>query len=255
MIDFSIPVSPPPVVTDIVLIYSGGDTPHVFTGAEIEAQPASCRLPCWVRSNPVNAVQAGSDAALFVAWLNEFKVPRGVSVVLDLETAVNAEYVDAFNLALRTAGYKVIKYGSLDYIFRNPKTDGGTFVADPTGIDHMVNEGDCVATQWKFAGSYDLSTVLGTVPLWEKPAFATPVPKSSIDLTISWPAIEGAIEYHYQVVNRNTSRVISDGHTNKTFIDLLELSPNVNFEYRVAVDATNELRASHWSDWVTVTYQ
>lgn len=98
---------------------------------------------------------------------------------LDLETAVAAGYVDTFNQLLLAAGWRTLKYGSKDFIFRNPQTSGGTFVADPTGIPHMDTTGDTVATQYAFDGRYDLSLVKdqATVPLWEiNPPGKTPPP-------------------------------------------------------------------------------
>ena len=49
--DAAYPPAKPPAA-DGVCIYIGGDTPHVWTLAEIEAQPARYRLPIFVRSNP-----------------------------------------------------------------------------------------------------------------------------------------------------------------------------------------------------------
>jgi hypothetical protein len=133
-----------------------------------------------VRSNP-DQVSALVDAAAFAAWLKAHNVPRHTAVILDLETAVSTHYVDTFNLALRNVGYKTVKYGSRSTIWKNPQTDGGTFVAWPGHPNEMDTTGDTVAVQYKFAGTYDLSIVLGqaAVPLWdthppEPPAPVTP---------------------------------------------------------------------------------
>jgi len=263
MIDFAYPVSPPPVKTDILLVYVGGDTPHDMTDAEMEAQPARYRLPTWVRSNPTGAAQAQSDASVFIAWLNAHKVPKNVSVLLDLEVAVNTAFVTSFNNALTSAGYKVMKYGSLDYIFKNPKTSGGTFVADPTGTEHMVTEGDTVATQYDFAGSYDLSVVLASVPLWDtkpvtipdKPAFEAPDMRESIDFHVSWDAVPGATNgYHYEVVNRNTGKVMLDKNTMGTSFEITGWTGDLNIEYRIAVHETSTHLASRWSEWISAMY-
>ncbi len=166
MIDSAFPLKNPPP-SDVILIYAGGDTPHPWSTAEILAMPARYRWPCWVRSNP-GQVNAGVDAALFAAWLHGHRVPQHTCVILDLETAVHVAYVNAFNLALRAAGYRVTKYGSQSTIWANPKTDGGTFVALP-GPDVLTTEGDTVARQYGFEGGFDRSIVLGqaALPLWD----------------------------------------------------------------------------------------
>lgn len=258
MIDFAFPVSPPPVKTDIVLVYAGGDTPHVMTDAEMAEQPARYRLPTWVRSNPSGQLQAQSDTRVFHSWLLAHKVPVGTTVLIDLEIAVNASYVNAFNTAMTAVGYKVMKYGSLDYIFKNPKTSGGTFVANPTGKEHMITEGDTVATQYLFAGAYDLSIVLPSVPLWDtkpvvtEPALAKPVPRDQFTLEVIWPAITGANGYHYEVVNVH-DQVIADESTFTPSFAIPHLIAGI-YKYRVATHATQTERASGWSDWVTVNF-
>lgn len=169
MSDSAYPMTAPPPGgwRDIILIYAGGDTVHPWSPAEIAAMPSRYRWPCFVRSNP-SQVSAVQDAGWFTAWLKAHDVPKGTCVILDLETAVDTGYVNAFNLALRGAGYKVTKYGSQDFIWQNPKTDGGTFVALPGG-NILTTEGDTVARQYGFEGGYDLSITLDQdkLPLWD----------------------------------------------------------------------------------------
>ena len=138
--------------TSVVLIYCGGDTPHVWTAAEITEQPEQYRLPVYVRSNPGNAAE---DAAAFIAWLRANGVPDGCATVLDLETRIDVAYVNAFGAALHAAGYLVLPYGSSSTLFQNPALDG-YFVASPgaTGI-----RPGCVATQYAYDGSYDLDYI------------------------------------------------------------------------------------------------
>jgi hypothetical protein len=169
MIDSAWPLKPQPApLCDIVLIYAGGDTPHPWSKTEIAAQPNRYRWPCWVRSNP-GQVNAAFDAGQFAEWLRTHDVPQHTAVILDLETAVDARYVNIFNLALRAAGYKTTKYGSRSTIWKNPKTDGGTFVAWPGHPNEMDHTGDTVAVQYLFQGRYDKSIVLGqdALPLWD----------------------------------------------------------------------------------------
>lgn len=174
MIDSAYPVAADrgQPVRDIVLLYAGGDTPHPWTPAEIASMPERYRWPCWVRSNP-ESHDPGVDAAMFINWLRAHHVPQNTAVILDLETAVNGPFVNAFNQLLRLAGWKVTKYGSQNSIWQNPKTDGGTFLALP-GNPELTGEGDEVARQYAFDGTYDLSVVLPSVPLWDTRAHHGP---------------------------------------------------------------------------------
>lgn len=163
--------------TDIQLLYCGGDTPHVWTTAEIDALDEKMYLPTWVRSDPGN-YNGETEGNEFVNWLHANKVPNKITVVLDLETAIDAAYVNAFNNTLAKFSFYTMKYGSKDFIFSNPKTSGGTFVADPTQTPHMVTEGDTVATQYAFDGTYDLSWVSQTVKVWDKSGKGNPPPQN-----------------------------------------------------------------------------
>lgn len=167
MVDSAWPLHPEPH-KDITLVYIGGDTPHSWTSAEIEAMPSRWVWPCWVRSDPT-LVSVVADAGECILRLRQLGVPQHTSVILDLEIAVDTVYVEAFNAELKAAGWLTTKYGSRGFIWGNPKTSGGTFVADPTGVPHMDTTGDTVATQYAFLGSRDLSLVKDQtiVPLWE----------------------------------------------------------------------------------------
>lgn len=184
MIDSAYPLHPEPH-KPITLVYIGGDTPHAWTAAEIRALPSRWVLPTWVRSDPQDVNPAG-DADACIARLRDLGVPKGTTVCLDLEVAINAGYVDTFNRLLTEAGYRVLKYGSgsrngTGFIWNNPKTSGGTFIAAPDHDPNIPNVGDCVAVQYDFAGSYDLSTVKdqATVPLFEiNPPGGQPPPAS-----------------------------------------------------------------------------
>jgi hypothetical protein len=173
MVDSAFPLGSPPTTTpdghtiEVVLIYAGGDTVHPWTQAEISAMPYRYRWPCWVRSDPTQ-VNAATDAALFAAWLHGHGVPMGTCVILDLEVAVDGSYVTTFNNALHAAGYAVTKYGSQNFIWSNPPTHGGTYVAEP-GSDVLGTEGDEVARQYAFLAGRDLSILKGQadLKLWD----------------------------------------------------------------------------------------
>ena len=206
MYDAAYPPSNPPH-WDAAAGYIGGDTPHVWTAAEWARQPVRYRLPIFVRSNPTGVlaramsrmrvhpvtggtartaakalarlrsrtytVTAASDAVKAIAWLRANHAPKGCTVSLDLETAINAPYVRTFNADLLAAGYKVLAYGSLSTIFHNPKPSAGYWVAHYTGSPHM--ESGAVATQWTSGSSHDSNLVADSVPLWDTKA-PTPTP-------------------------------------------------------------------------------
>lgn len=158
------------VGTDTVLIYSGGDTPHVWSAAEVAGQPERFRLPAYVRSYA--GVDPHADATAFIQWLASVHAPPGIATVLDLEELVDPAYVASFGGAMHAAGFLVLPYGSTSTLFRNPKLDG-YFVADP-GAGSMYS--GAVATQFLYAGSYDLSWIDDSVPLWDTaPPIVPPV--------------------------------------------------------------------------------
>lgn len=159
--------------TQVVCIYIGGDTPHVWTDAEIAEQPEQYRLPIFVRSNPTQC-DPHVDAAAAIAWLAAHAVPAGSAVSLDLETAIDAAYVSAFEALLTAAGYPVLPYGSASTLFSNPQ-GGGYFVAAP-GATGLYAHAGVVATQYAYDGSYDLSFFADSLTLWQHPNAPTPEP-------------------------------------------------------------------------------
>src|SRR6266700_5256935 len=103
MFDASTPPASAPHGYRAVAGYIGGDTPHVWTDAEWRRFGRLRKLPIWVRSNPA-AVKAETDAFGALERLFELHVPRGVTVALDLETAVNGDYVRTFHRVMKRAG-------------------------------------------------------------------------------------------------------------------------------------------------------
>lgn len=143
----------------------GGDAYHGWTDKEWMAEHARYRLPIWVRSNPTNAAEGNAEGHAAIAWAKRHGQPLGTCIALDLETAVNGPYVNAFNATLYQSGYRAMAYGSLSTIFRNPKPHGGYWVAHYTGTPHMEKGAD--ATQYANLGRYDASLVNDSVPLWD----------------------------------------------------------------------------------------
>lgn len=168
MYDDSTPPTHPPN-TDAVAFYIGGDTPHKWTDAEIHRQTARYRLPIWVRSNPQSSVQGRAEGLTAVDWAIAHSQPVGTCIALDFETAVDASYVHAFDLALVTNGYKTLLYGSESAVLRNPKPSGGYWVA--LWDSHAALTGGWAAKQYASDGmlgkSWDLSVVADSTPLWD----------------------------------------------------------------------------------------
>jgi hypothetical protein len=158
------PASPPK--WEVAAGYIGGNTPHVWTDAEWARQPARFRLPIFVRSHDGDPL---ADAHSAITWLVNHEVPRGVTLALDYETRVDATYLAAFDRAVMNAGWKVMVYGSRDFVLRNPKPSGGYWVADYTGSPHLYP--GSAATQWSgsepFGGAYDPNLVADSTPLWD----------------------------------------------------------------------------------------
>jgi hypothetical protein len=89
MFDASTPPASAPPGYRAVAGYIGGDTPHVWTDAEWRRFGKLRKLPIWVRSNPTQ-VDAEADAFAALERLFELNIPRGTTVAVDLETAVDA---------------------------------------------------------------------------------------------------------------------------------------------------------------------
>lgn len=167
----------PPAVTpagqDGVAFYIGGDTPHVWSLAEIEAQHVRFRLPIFVRSNPATAdVQA--DLMSAISRLDAIGAPKGCIVALDSETSVNPNYVAQFFYGMRDAGYTLMDYGSVSTVFGNNIPDGyywGAHWTNRAGVE--PNE---VMTQWQALNSYDESDARATLPFWDSSAAPSPAP-------------------------------------------------------------------------------
>jgi hypothetical protein len=156
------PAKPP--TTDGVCIYIGGDTPHVWTAAEIAAQTARYRLPIWVRSNP-EQVSPLADATACLAALRWMGVPKGRLVALDSETDVDPSWVNTFVRTVNDGGYPVIDYGSQSTVFGNKNPDGYYWGADWTNTPHL-HSGDQM-TQYADFGPFDESLAQPSMPFWD----------------------------------------------------------------------------------------
>ncbi len=159
MFDASQPPASAPPGYSAVAGYIGGDTPHVWTESEWQRFEKLHKLPIWVRSDPAS-VNAEADAFGALQRLYELRVPRGITVVMDLETAVDGAYVHKFHSVMNWAGFYAWVYGSAATVFNNPAADG-YWVADWAGKGPFMYQHRMVkATQYATGAGYDSSLVL-----------------------------------------------------------------------------------------------
>lgn len=167
MADQAFPSIPRPP-TDVIAFYIGGQTPHVWTWAEIVASPERYRLPIYTRVSNFDPIY---DAAFIVHWLQSHNAPLGITVALDLEASINPQYVATVDTGLMHFGYKLMIYGQNSTIAQNGNPSGGIWGAEwhPNGLPFMIS-GD-MATQYVNDGilgkPWDLSLVSDNVILWD----------------------------------------------------------------------------------------
>lgn len=159
--------------------YIGGDTPHVYTHAEVAALKAKYRylLPIFVRA-PMPGSGAASDVVAAVTQLRAIGAPKGTLVAWDSETSIDAPYIQAVYADLAAAGWKLIDYGSQAFVFGNQNPDGYYWGADWTSIAHL-HSGDAVTQYASFSG-YDESLAESTLPFWD-PSGPAPDPPSPVN--------------------------------------------------------------------------
>ena len=138
-----------------------GDPAHPWSRSDWQMFVHNRKLPIFVQSHPVTAM-AETDAFAVLRALYELGVPHSVRTALDLETAVDAEYVRRYGQVMHWGGYHVWVYGSASTLFGNPPLDG-YWVADYAGIGpFMYSHPDVRATQYSDnlpGGRYDSSTI------------------------------------------------------------------------------------------------
>lgn len=187
--DAAYPPSHPPA-TDGVAFYIGGDTPHVWTNAEVQAQKARFRLPIFVRSNPHGA-SATNDVAAAVAALHRLGAPHGTLVAWDMEMAADATYIAAVYRLLIAAKYTLIVYGSQSTVFGNRSPNGLYWGAEWTNRPHIARGNQM--TQWESTAGFDESTALSTLPFWDThhaPPAPPPAPSWEETLVQSLPTVK-----------------------------------------------------------------
>lgn len=157
----------PQPTTPAAAFYVGGDTPHVYTDAQVAAIRARYGLPIWTGYDFQH--DGNLEAEKVIMWLHAHGWKPGTLVAVDTEELVIPDFLAAFNAQITSAGWRVLHYESKVAIAGNPPTSGGKWTADWTGIPHL-RPGD-TATQYvpdKWLGApYDLSLILASAPLHE----------------------------------------------------------------------------------------
>lgn len=201
MYDAAYPPADPPK-WPAVAGYIGGDTPHVWTDAEWDAQPAQYRLPIFVHTGADDPKAGDSDGKLIVAWLDGHKVPLGSSAVIDTETSTYSAYLSAMDSVVTAASYKLVNYGSLNYVLKNTLTSGGRWTADWTGVQHIDDVTGVVATQWadatQLGTDYDASLCENSMPLWDTkpPAWELDAAAEAKDVLAKMTALDKLLQAH-----------------------------------------------------------
>jgi len=138
-----------------------GDPFHPWSAADWRLFRDNRKLPIFVQSHPVTDM-AEADAFATIKALYDIGAPMGIRVALDLETAVNAEYVHRYGRVMLWAGFRVWVYGSASTVFGNPPIDG-YWVADYVSTGpFLYGHADVKATQYTDNppdGKYDSSAV------------------------------------------------------------------------------------------------
>lgn len=164
---------PPPVwpASQVCACYGGGwDAAHIWTVAEIRAQPQRWRLPIWVAPPlvTIGASHSGMlDAREFIAWLRSVGAPRGCLVALDMETQIDLRYVSDFGRVMRAAGHRVVVYGSASTVTFNPVLDGYWWAAWNTLPAPVTLAPGLWGWQYRNKPGWDLSLVRLSWRMWD----------------------------------------------------------------------------------------
>jgi len=151
-----------------VAFYIGGMTPHVWTGAQIRAQTARWRLPIWVYGHKGGAAGGASEGQAAHNWARANNMPSTAMICIDMETAVDPAYCNAF--AANDGAHITCIYGSSSTVFKNPRLSGGYWTANYRAGAAFVLPGSW-ATQDSDPSinktSYDLSALGSVAHMWD----------------------------------------------------------------------------------------
>lgn len=199
--------------------YIGGNTPHVWTTAEIATLKQHVRflLPIFTRSHPNGATGASADAAAILTAAHGLGQPKATLIAVDLEAAIDAPYVTTLDRLITAGGYRLVAYGQLSTVTRNPRPAGGYWVGEWDGV---ANDPSWTGKQYQDIGPYDVSMFAAAAPLWytRPPAPPKPTPPAPA------PAIKEdqdmqQIEVNKDPENKNQYAYgIPAGHTHIGFV-------------------------------------
>jgi Putative peptidoglycan binding domain len=164
--DSSVPVVPPARLP-VYAFYLGGDTPHVWTPAEVAAISARWALPIWVNTSPAaDGAQIGAD---FLTRCRQLGMPMGSTLALDIENVDQPAVIEGCDQIVRGAGHHLMTYESKGALASMDGFNGYRWVADWTGTPHLFP--GSVATQYASAAMagtpWDCSLIDATMPLWQ----------------------------------------------------------------------------------------
>ncbi len=170
MYDASVPPKNPPP-WEVVAFYFGSDTPHDWSVAELDAQPAQKALPITPYTGADISGAAMQKWQEFQTFKEKFGFPDGMTWCIDTETEVYKIFLSELNTLSTQGGHPLLHYGSLDFIIECPLTSGGRFVADWDKVPKLLNVPGIKALQFESATQagtdYDLDIIEEVVKLWE----------------------------------------------------------------------------------------
>ena len=114
--------------------YIGGDTPHVWTGAQWAQFRGTPKLPIYVDDYKTGRAAGVADAWDCLAKLFALGVKPGKAVAYDIETSKDAQRAYGFAAILNWAGFAVWLYGSRSTLLTIPFND--YWIADYTDKPH-----------------------------------------------------------------------------------------------------------------------
>lgn len=158
----------------VYAFYLFGETPHVWTDAEIHGLTARWGLPIAV--NLDDTADYESHAHAIAARLTALGWTKGTAVAVDTEDTVQPRYLAGINSALAALGWPVMHYESKNAEPGNPQTAAGRWLAR-WGAPQVMPP-DAVALQYANAQQngtpWDASIISAAVRLHELNPLAVP---------------------------------------------------------------------------------
>lgn len=132
--DAAYPPSSPYPNTQIAALYIGGNTPHVATAAEWNAQTNRRYCPIWTgygEANPADHARQAAAAAEALGWARNADPWR--IIALDFEDEINAAWITEFAESLTDEGFETLVYESLSAVAGGDPTCHAWWVPDWNG--------------------------------------------------------------------------------------------------------------------------